>query len=432
MMIHIVQSGETIQSIADRYQVSVDRLILENGMPNPNKLVVGQTIVINYPLQSYTIQEGDTLESIAQMFQVPIMQILRNNPYLSDRDYIYTGESIVISYDTEKLGDIVIGGYVSSFVNKDILRKTLPFLTVLTVFDYTINEFGELSTLDDQEIVDITKAYGVFPMILVSTISEKGIVNREIMEALIINKELQSRFIYNVLQVIKGKGYYGLNLYLQLFCVNNKVLVEEFIINISTAIKNEGLRFTITLSPNINIDQSEISYEKIDLSTISGYTDAILILSHEWGYLMGPPAPLAPYNILTQIIENITKTAPSNKIVLGVPVIGYNWKLPYIPGYTRANAITYDNAIQIALENETSIQFNKIAQDPYYYYLSRSDNLQNVWFKDARSIDAISRLVPEYNLMGIAVWNNMFFFTQMWLLINNLFDIVKFLPPTQT
>ncbi len=84
MVIHVVQSGETIQSIADYYQVSAERLIIENAIINPNDLVIGQTIVILFPTLTYTVQSGDTLLRIADNFGVSIMHLLRNNPYLSE------------------------------------------------------------------------------------------------------------------------------------------------------------------------------------------------------------------------------------------------------------------------------------------------------------------------------------------------------------
>ncbi|HBG13351.1 MAG TPA: peptidoglycan-binding protein, partial [Clostridium sp.] len=69
----------------------VDRLIFENGIINPANLAVGQTIVIVQPETLYTVQSGDTLESIAVQHGVTPMEILRNNPYLSDREILYVG-----------------------------------------------------------------------------------------------------------------------------------------------------------------------------------------------------------------------------------------------------------------------------------------------------------------------------------------------------
>jgi spore germination protein len=44
MIIHVVESGETINSIADQYGVSAERLLLDNGKYNTGRLVVGEAL----------------------------------------------------------------------------------------------------------------------------------------------------------------------------------------------------------------------------------------------------------------------------------------------------------------------------------------------------------------------------------------------------
>lgn len=425
MIIHVVQPGETITSIAELYNLPADRIILENKIINPSNLAIGQTIVIVYPLLNHTVQEGETLESIAKMHDVPVMQILRNNPYLSDRNYLYPGETITITYDTDKIGSLSVGGYVYSYVDRDILRKTLPFLTFLTVFDYRVDANGNINVLDDQEVVNMAVEYGVLPMMLVSTISERGVGSLETALAILNNPDAQDNMIDNIIDTIKAKGYYGLNQYFQYLYPETENLIESFIIKMSTRLKNEGLRYTITITPRVDIERTEITYETIDYSAIYQYVDAILLLSYEWGYSLGPPTSVTPINIVREIINQAVNMAPSDKFVLGVPVIGYDWELPYIPGYTVANSITFDIAIQIAVDNGVPIQYNEVAAAPYFFYYSTDGTLHNVWFKDARSIDRLTRLIPEYGLQGVSIWNNMYFFAQMWLVINNLYDIEK-------
>ncbi|MDF2590306.1 MAG: LysM domain, partial [Anaerocolumna sp.] len=46
MILHVVQPGDDINNIADRYGISVTKLIDDNGISNPFDLVLGQVILI--------------------------------------------------------------------------------------------------------------------------------------------------------------------------------------------------------------------------------------------------------------------------------------------------------------------------------------------------------------------------------------------------
>ena len=127
MIIHVVQEGETVNSIAEHYGLSAERLALENGINVSDNITIGETIIILFPEIVYTVQNGDTLYSIASGHNISIMELLRNNPYLAERQYIYPGEVIVNKYDDERIGSISTNGYVYPFININTLKKTLPF-----------------------------------------------------------------------------------------------------------------------------------------------------------------------------------------------------------------------------------------------------------------------------------------------------------------
>ena len=58
MTIYLVQQGDTIDSIANKFGITVDKLVQDNGLVYPYNLVIGQAIVIVIPKQVYTRANG--------------------------------------------------------------------------------------------------------------------------------------------------------------------------------------------------------------------------------------------------------------------------------------------------------------------------------------------------------------------------------------
>ena len=69
------------------------------------------------------------------------------------------------------------------------------------------------------------------------------------------------------------------------------------------------------------------------------------------------------------------------------------------------------------------IQHDETAQAPYFHYTDNAGTVHKVWFEDARSLDVRLRLIAEYSLLGGGIWNMMRPFSQLWLLLDGLFEL---------
>jgi len=426
MIIHVVQPSETINSISEYYKIPVDRLILENGITNPENLAIGQTIVIVQPETLHTVQAGDSLESIAMQYGTTPMELLRNNPYLSDMEFLYPGETIVISYQTNRKRTIATIGYTFSYIDRSVLIKTLPFLTYLTIFNYRTTSEGEIiSSADDTEIIQLAKAYDVAPMMFISTMTEEGIVSREVTYNIINNPTVQDRFIDNALYILRTKGFYGINIYAENVTNGNIDSIAAYLKKASAIFHSEGYKVLITITPATNVDIPGVNFEKLDYSKLSEFVDGIIFSSYDWARSYSYPSAILPVNILRELLNYVDGIIPPDKIFLGITTLGYDWTLPYVPGATEAVVISNNSAVQIAAENNIPIQFNEAAQSPFFYYTDSDGNLHVVWTKDARSFDARAALAGEYNLQGLSLWTVMRFEAQMWLIINTQYYIKR-------
>ena len=150
----------------------------------------------------------------------------------------------------------------------------------------------------------------------------------------------------------------------------------------------------------------------------------MLLMTYEWGYTAGPPMAVAPVPNVRSVLDYAVTEMPPEKILQGIPNYGYDWPLPFVQGVTRAQSISNQRAIQIAIERGVAIQYDETAQAPFFRYADEDGRSHEVWFEDARSMDAKLRLIAEYGFQGGGIWNLMRPFSQTWLVLDSLYELL--------
>ncbi|WHE07586.1 LysM peptidoglycan-binding domain-containing protein [Thermoanaerobacterium thermosaccharolyticum] len=112
---YVVQPGDTLWSISNRFGISLDEILRANYFADPNMIYPGQTIIIPCPSKAvpmppsppvyehpkegrmvYVVKPGDTLYTIAMRFNTTVDAILRANPDIQNPSLIYPGQRIII------------------------------------------------------------------------------------------------------------------------------------------------------------------------------------------------------------------------------------------------------------------------------------------------------------------------------------------------
>ena len=148
-------------------------------------------------------------------------------------------------------------------------------------------------------------------------------------------------------------------------------------------------------------------------------------MTYEWGYTYGPPMAVAPLNKVRQVVEYAVTEILPEKISLGIPNYGYDWPLPFVRGETKAKTIGNIEAVRIAIAYGVPIQFDEIAQSPFFYYDDGEGIRHEVWFEDVRSLQGKFDLIDEFGLRGPGYWQIMQLFRANWLLLAERFEIRK-------
>ncbi|MBI1258832.1 MAG: LysM peptidoglycan-binding domain-containing protein [Chloroflexi bacterium] len=97
---YTVRPGDTLARIARTYGTSWTYLASINGIYNPNRIYWGMTICVQVynppPSQTtYVVQRGDWLVRIAQRYGISVWSLLQANP-LMNPNLIYPGQVLII------------------------------------------------------------------------------------------------------------------------------------------------------------------------------------------------------------------------------------------------------------------------------------------------------------------------------------------------
>lgn len=97
--IYTIMSGDTWNSISDKYGTTVGILKQINGIIADNEVIAGRQIVVpilkQQPYQYYTVKKGDNMYDIAKYYDIDYNLLLQLNG-LDDGDYIYPNQTIML------------------------------------------------------------------------------------------------------------------------------------------------------------------------------------------------------------------------------------------------------------------------------------------------------------------------------------------------
>ena len=166
MTIHVVASGDTVSSIARDYAVPLDTIIYNNQLVFPYNLAVGQALLIS------TMDES-----------VPTQEVVTN-------------------------------GYAYPFIDREVLNRTLPYLTRLSVLSYGFTTEGYLipPILSDEPLIAAAFANGTDPFLTLTPFDENGRFNNNLITQLVNREDAIARLIEELQVTVTEKGYQGVDI----------------------------------------------------------------------------------------------------------------------------------------------------------------------------------------------------------------------------
>lgn len=423
MFIYTVKPGDNLTTLARMFGIPANRIAADNALRDPNALSVGQNLVIMSNSIRYVLREGQTLFSIAQEFEVPLETLIDANPNVNPIS-LQPGEVIIIPQENRApRRPIIVNGYAYPNIRESALNCSLPFLTFLSPFSYSITPAGELIAPDADDLIYRAARNAVMPLMVVTNIFD-GSFSTEVLSRILADPDARERLIGSIMYELDDKKYYGLNLDMEYISPDDRESYNDFLREVSERVHRNGYILMTAVAPKYRADQQGILYESHDYPIQGRYADYVVIMTYEWGYTYSAPMSVQPIEEVRKVLSYAVSEIPSEKILMGMPNYGYDWTLPYTRG-TAAQSIGFIAATELAAQYNSEILYDEKSQTPYFYYTESNGTRHVVWFDDPRSVNEKLKLVEEFDLAGVSYWTINRCYIPNWLVLQSQFEVVK-------
>jgi spore germination protein len=244
--------------------------------------------------------------------------------------------------------------------------------------------------------------------------------NEASISALIEDPEPHAKkLVEEVVPVMKKYGFSDLNLDIESVNVasdESRINFTKFVKEVSNGLKSKKAgTLSIEVSPTVFIKKYLINAVEI-----AQYVDAIVVMAYDYHYqgsqVTGPVAPLAGADTVAEFdtekgIEEALKKISPDKIILGIPLYGYEWETivdsprsAVIPG----SGVTASNArVDTLLSTcaSCSAQLDSDAKESYLIYKDTATNAYHqIFYPDQKATEAKVEYAKKMRLAGIAMW----------------------------
>ncbi|SFD81922.1 Glycosyl hydrolases family 18 [Actinopolyspora alba] len=135
-----------------------------------------------------------------------------------------------------------------------------------------------------------------------------------------------------------------------------------------------------------------------DYAAIGRAADQVRLMGYDRHWSTSPPGPVAPVDWIRDVLDYARGTIPPEKIVLGIPLYGYDWS------QGKGQPVTWGEATRIARRHDVRIRFDEDSRTPWFRYTDTDGTRHEVWFENAASSHAKLEVADRSGIGGVYLW----------------------------
>lgn len=357
-------------------------------------------------LNTHTVTTGDSLSSIAKRYNTTVDALKKINNLSSD--IIQVGQSIILPITATEVVNLGYMYYGTANDSLTFINETAASMNIVSPNYFEINPDGTLKITWalNKEFVEAMHAKGIRVVPFLSNHWD-----RELGRTMLQNKEVATT---QIAEAIERYNLDGVNVDIENVTDEDQADYTEFVRLLHEKIPDhKEVSVAVAANPNGWTEGWHGSY---DYKALAESSDYLMIMAYDESYVGGDPGPVASYKwVERSIIQALNQGVKADEIVVGIAQYGRYWKDgALVGGYGISNWQVEKLVAQyggtVIFDEESLSPMAKITIDandpkPVVNGKTLSAGTYTIWYENAESIRYKLSLVSKYNLRGVGNWN---------------------------
>lgn len=284
----------------------------------------------------------------------------------------------------------------SAITNADSLTAASPWL-------YGIEADGRVSwhpaavEADWREQIHRMREEGLAIIPTIANVFD-GKWREDLITPILHDPEDRRHHVREIVRLVERERYQGIDIdYEELRAVDRDAFTA-FIRELADGLHARGK----LLSVDVFAKTSDRGYDERnraqDYAAIGEAADQVRIMAYDYHWSTSEPGPVAPLPWVRDVLDYATKVIGVGKIVLGIPLYGYDW------AQGTGEPVTWLQAYGRSKDRGAKVVWDQLDESPHFDYVGDYGIRHEVYFENAYSASAKFDLARRFHVGGVYLW----------------------------
>ena len=210
--------------------------------------------------------------------------------------------------------------------------------------------------------------------------------------------QLMAAQVASIVALAERGHYAGIDLDYENLHAADRQAFTTFVTRLARALHDRGKVLSVAVfakTTNAGTDPRNLAQ---DYAAIGRAADQVRLMAYDYHWDTSPPGPVAPIGWVRAVLRYARTQIPASKIILGVPLYGYDWA-----GH-HGTGISWLQALRLTRQYHVTVRYDQASQAPWFRYRDSSGREHTVWFENAASSRAKFEAAQGAQIGGVYLW----------------------------